>query len=199
MILCRVVVRKILILAPIVYVVGCAASIKNLPQYETVQDYQYFVNAGDLAIGLEFIERPDRRNPFLNRPFRERGILALSARLQNLGANPIAVSVQSMALLTDDGPLRAVTRSSAARAMSHSFRRTAQQALLFSEVRYGYLRYGFPDVVLLEPGEEDVGFIFFQLSDENIVVHPAKLRLQTSKFFSVRQVQFSADVIRNTN
>lgn len=182
------------------FMTGCTASIKMIPQYDNLTDYDYFVVTGPLEVGLEIVERPGRSNPSLNQAFRKRGFLAVAVKLRNTSKNLLTLPIEGWSLELHNGQvIPAVRVENVARVMTGSvFGRTTQSLILFYEdVRYRYLMVGLPDIIVLQPNEEKIGFAFFSVGDEVSVVDPVNLSMQFSRFNVISRAQFILDLQTN--
>jgi hypothetical protein len=145
---------------------GCGtARITRLDTRPGIEAYDAHAVDDVLAIGVQIEDRPGDKRFWLNARFRDRGLLVLSAKLRNTGRERLLLQRRDLVVTTRNGrklvPLTPVEAVDRAKGVLGVYR-----PLSLGTIHYGYDTYALPDLVILGPGEEAAGYLYFAAGED---------------------------------
>lgn len=144
---------------------GCTARISQIKDYGDIQNYgRSFINK-ELLIGLSVEMTPDDPNALMNSPFKSKKLLVINIKMKNIGRSQVVINRENIAIFTEDGKsFIPLDKESAARRASGPF--GIYQVLFLSNIGRGYHKFGLDRQIVLGPGEEKKGYLFYKVKDK---------------------------------
>src|SRR5262249_822621 len=123
--------------------------------------------------------RLDDTHPILSKPFREQGILALDMRFKNNGKDAdIVLSTRDLLLELESGERVPALQQNKKDSL---FGRSLYDSIV-------YETYGLPAEVVIKPGQERSGLVFFKVRDAYEKAKSGSITIQFSRVEVTKQV-----------
>jgi len=133
-------------------------------------------------------EKPENPNPSMNIPFRSMKLLAINAKMKNTGQDRLVVNRYNITLTTKDGRIFVpLSKSAAADCDKGPF--NIYRFLSIRSVSYGYYAFGLDEHIVLNPGEEKSGYLFYRVSKYYDQAKEADVRILFYRISSIHSTE----------
>lgn len=155
-------VTKFCLFSLLISMTGCTARLTRIQDYGDYLKYEKVQTGEDIGIGVTILEKPDDPNFLMNRSFKSIKLFVVNIKIKNLGQDAIIINRQDIVLITKDNttfvPLSKDEAVTSATGPLGIYR-----GLFFQNIGYGYQAFGIEEKVILSPGEQRNGYLFYKV------------------------------------